>query len=118
MKIYISGKRNGMNSFRSKLLFCNAQRYLEGKGHEVINPWKYQYIQDVVDLGGDSTTILLECLNVLGTCDAIYMLANFMESKEAKAEYAFAIACGIKVYYCKELYDNGTLRRKGTEDVL
>ena len=118
MKIYISGKISGMNRFRSKLHFRNAQRYLEGKGYEVVNPWKNQDIQDVVDIGGDYTAILLECLNVLGACDAIYMLDNFMESREAKAEHAFAIACAIKVYYCKELYEKGTLRRKGTEDVL
>ena len=118
MKIYISGKISGMNRFRSKLLFRNAQRYLEGKGYEVINPWKNQDIQDVVDMGGDYTAILLECLNVLGSCDAIYMLDNFMESRGAKAEHAFAIACGIKVYYCKELYDSGVLRRNRTEDVL
>lgn len=99
MKIYISGKISGMNRFRSKLHFRNAQRYLEGKGYEVINPWKNQDIQDVVDMGGDYTAILLECLNVLGSCDAIYMLDNFMESRGAMAEHAFAIACGIKVYY-------------------
>ena len=32
--------------------------------------------------------------------------------KGAKAEYAFAIAIGLQVYYADELYHDGTLRGK------
>ena len=55
---------------------------------------------------------LLRDMMVLATCDAIYMLPDFLDSKGAKAEHAFAVATGKKVYYAEELFANGTLRRE------
>ena len=58
---------------------------------------------------------LLRDLMALSVKDAIYMLPDFLDSKGAKAEYAFAIATGKQVYYADELFADGTLRSKGYE---
>ena len=44
---------------------------------------------------------LAKCMAMLRFCDCIYMLKNWENSLVAKAEKAFAEACGIQVLYEK-----------------
>lgn len=127
MRIYISGKiGEEVISEVTRQKFARAEEMLKAKGHEVFNPvckeWQehlmYGYGADIQQTiappGGPISKyeyFLLRDLMALATEDAIYMLPDFLQSKGAKAEHAFAIATGKLVIYDNELYENGTLRR-------
>lgn len=128
MKVYISGKIDEeviCETTRQK--FARAEKKLKTDGYEVFNPcdqnWqahlKARYEKDrktyqpytdgsMPDFYG---YCLLRSLMALSVKDAIYMLPDFLQSKAAKAQHAFAIALGMLVIYDNELYTNGTLRR-------
>ena len=102
---------------------------LKAKGYEGFNPtseeWqghlkkRYDVDRQTYQPYTDGTLpdfygyCLLRDLMALSVKDAIYMLPDFLDSKGAKAEHAFAIATGKLVYYADELYHDGTLRGRG-----
>lgn len=118
MKIYISGKiGEEVISEATRQKFARAELMLRQKGFEVFNPTRSGLgVQAVENAERNGTTfykeILLLDLHQLAFCDAIYMLSDFLDSKGAKAEHAFAIAIGLQVYYDDELFRDGTLRAK------
>ena len=80
--------------------FSNAEEYLEKLGFDVVNP-------STVDSGIISYNDLLWAdLRILMSCDAIYMLDNWKNSKGAKAEYYFADAIGLDVLFENEVITN------------
>ena len=85
MKIYISGKINGLPPFYSQMRFAMAEKKLAEKGFEVINPWK-------LDMSGceEWDDYIMRDLEELRKCDAIYLLSNWQESDGAMVEYYFA----------------------------
>lgn len=129
MKIYISGKIGGVVIGDDTLQkFAKAEEMLKAQGHEVFNPtserWQRhlrkryhndtEFFQPWLDQGEMPdfyTYALLRDMMALSLKDAIYMLPDWLDSKGAKVEHAFAIACGMTVIYDEELYKNGTLRR-------
>lgn len=124
MRIYISGKiGEKVISEATRRKFNIIQEALTLEGHDVFNPTDTKWVESLkrqfpIDHAsrpnGDKisfyTYALLRDLMVLATCDAIYMLPDFLDSPGAKAEHAFAIASGLQVYYDDELYRDGTLR--------
>lgn len=94
-KIYISGKMSGLSRKRYTMLFSLAQQSLEQRGYEVINPAAHQQASANVAYKDALATDMA----LLASCDAIYMLCNWQDSPGAKAEYAFATACGMPVLY-------------------
>ena len=132
MKVYISGKiGEKVISKATRLKFARAEKMLRAKGYEVFNPtsenWQYhlraswekekQFYQPYTDgtMPDFYGYCLLRDLMALSVKDAIYMLGDFLDSKGAKAEHAFAIATGKQVYYADELFTDGTLRAKSYE---
>lgn len=132
MKVYISGKiGEAVISESTRQKFARAEELLKAKGYEVFNPtdehWeehlkkRYEEYKKTYQPYTDGrmldfyTYSLLRDLMALSVKDAIYMLPDFLDSKGAKAEYAFAIATGKQVYYDGELFRDGTLRGKGYE---
>lgn len=127
MKVYISGKiGEEVISEATRQKFARAEEMLKAKGFEVFNPTNEDW-QTNLELGYEKDKllfqpyidghiqdfygyVLLRDLMALSIKDAIYMLPDFLDSKGAKAEHAFAIATGIQVYYADELYHDGTLR--------
>jgi len=122
--IYISGKigeRIISDSTREK--FEKVERQLKEQGHYTVNPTAGRWQQVLEGAWGRKCAenwdakmtfyayALASDMKRIASCDAIYMLPDFMESKGAKAEHAFAIAIGLEVIYDEELYNNGTLRR-------
>ena len=96
MKLYIAGKITGLNPLAVEENFCRAARYVEGFGHEALNPvemfpvrddwtWEYYMAEDV-------KVILMQA-------DGLFMLSNWRESRGARAEHAFADALGKKIFY-------------------
>lgn len=130
MRIYISGKiGEKVISKATRRKFNIIQEALTFEGYDVFNPTDPEWDESLrrefpIDRAsqpkGDILSFyayaLLRDLMVLATCDAIYMLPDFLDSPGAKAEHAFAIASGLKVYYDDELYRDGTLRGKSYQE--
>lgn len=108
MKIYISGKMRGLPENESRELFKTAEQYLTGLGHDVVNPWNSELEKDASC--NEWADYIMFDLNILKTCDAIYMLDNWEDSWGAKCEYAFACGRGMEIIY--------ETKRSMTEDGL
>lgn len=88
-KIYIAGKITGIENEAFKL-FESAEKRLISEGYEVVNPMKLPHDHDK-----KHSSYMIECLNALRTCDEIFMLTNFIDSKGAKTE--LMEACNLKL---------------------
>ncbi len=93
MRIYISGKMTGLDKKEYMQKFNTAEKRLKSKGYEVINP------VTVAAYGLDYEKSMAVDLILLGSCDAIYMLDNWKESKGAKTERNHAMSKGIDIIY-------------------
>jgi len=83
MKIYISGKITGDPNYREK--FTKAQKYLESKGHVVLNPAELpegMEYEDYMHIG----------FAMIDVADAICMLCGWGESDGAVRENLYAKA--------------------------
>lgn len=87
-KIYISGKITGLDLLEAARNFQNAEQYLimTYDGIEVVNP-----MREVV-YKKDKTweQYMLEDIDLLFSCDSIFMLDNWEESKGARIECSIA----------------------------
>lgn len=93
MKVYISGKMQGLPEEDYTEMFNQAQESLEKMGYEVVNPAGFNYESSV-----PWSDRLLSDLMEIKHCDAIYMLPNWrQESNGAATEYYFAKGSGLKV---------------------
>ena len=99
-RIYISGKMSGMAKEDYKKKFSNAEEYLEKLGFDVVNPSTVD--SDIIPYND----LLWADLRILMSCDAIYMLDNWKNSKGAKAEYYFADAIGLEILFENEVITN------------
>lgn len=121
MRVYISGKiGEEVISEATRQKFTKAQKELEAKGHEVLNPtseeWQNHLMhgygadiqQRIAPPGGPISKyayFLLRDQMALATKDAIYMLKDWTKSFGARSEREFALANGIKVIYEENFYD-------------
>ena len=92
-KIYISGKITGIES-EALLLFAKAEKELQSKGHETVNPMALNHNHDKT-----WHSYMKEDIKALCDCDTIYMLANWRDSKGAIIEMEIANMIGLKVIY-------------------
>ena len=95
MKIYISGKITGLPLEEAKANFKKVEKGLQRQGYLAINPMElvpYHPDKNWNDYMVDDIALLL-------TCDTIYMMDNYKESKGAKLELAIAKELGLKVIY-------------------
>lgn len=101
MKIYISGKISGLtteealNNFEraEKYLYAN-QSYAENGFVDLVNPMKLEHNHDK-----SWVEFMKEDIGALLTCDAIYLLKNWGDSKGARIERAIALELGITILY-------------------
>ena len=97
MLVYISGKMSGLSVEDYRSLFLAAEQKLLQLGYSVVNPSTEAYYTENGFESKSYGDILLKDLEILNGCDAICMLDNWQQSKGAKTEHAFAVACHKKV---------------------
>lgn len=96
MKIYIAGPMRGHPSLNFESFFVQARR-LKGLGWDVINPAEEDVKRMELDIVLTYKEVLAADIALLSTCDAIYMLTGWQSSPGARAEHAYATACGIEI---------------------
>ena len=98
--IYVSGKITGCGETATRERFKKAQKELEEKGYEVINPFGVTD-EFVKEFGGNLSwgKAMICCLISLNYCDEIYMLEGWADSPGARIERDFAIRNGLVVRY-------------------
>lgn len=86
MKVYISGKITGTTDYIER--FQAAADRLKNDGYDVVNPAE---INSHLPEGTTYEQYMEESIKLLQTCDCIYMLRGWEESKGAKREYHYAV---------------------------
>ena len=107
MKIYVSGKISGLPIEEAKQRFANSQALLESIGFEVVNPitmglhqeatWEQHMVKDI---------------ELLLSCDSIYMMDNWTQSTGAGIEYDIAMRTGKDIWFESNIVrDNAKVMR-------
>jgi hypothetical protein len=93
-RVYISGPISGHDIEDRRLAFMCAKLGLEAKGFEVVNPMEN-------GLPAEATTHehMKRDIELLLTCDYIYMMRRWTHSKGCKVEFDVATAIGLPVLF-------------------
>ena len=93
-RIYISGPISGHDIEDRRWAFMYAKLSLEAKGFEVVNPMEN-------GLPAEATTHehMKRDIELLMTCDYIYMMRRWTHSKGCKVEFDVATAIGLPVLF-------------------
>ena len=93
-RVYISGAITGLPIEEVKNNFKKASEYIVKLGFEPVNPFD-------IYLGKSATwkEYMLVDIPMLLTCDEIYMLSNWKQSKGATIEFLLAEGAGMKINY-------------------
>lgn len=100
MKVYISGKISGLTTEEALNNFEIAENYLKDKFESkgvaltLINPMKLEHNHDK-----SWEEFMKEDIGALLSCDAIYLLKNWGDSRGARIERAIALELGIEIVY-------------------
>lgn len=92
-KIYISGKVTGELIAECTMKFGTAQKQIEARGYEVINP-----LEVVNDWKATWNDAMRKCISALSECDGLLLLPDYNESKGARAELQMAYVLDIEVF--------------------
>lgn len=93
-KVYIAGPITGHLNYLMN--FRNAQKMLESKGYDVVNPAEWFLEESKVWTYGE---IMGECIKLLADCDAIYMLSGWERSSGAYVEWTYALKNNKEIIY-------------------
>jgi hypothetical protein len=94
-KVYISGKISGLEFADAYSKFEFAEKYINLlTNHVAVNPMKIEHVHDL-----SWESFMVEDIRALFSCDAIYLLSNWEESKGARIEKAIAKEMGIEIIY-------------------
>ena len=96
-KVYLSGKINGLGEAEYKANFAQAAigalQFFPGEDVTIVNPAALPSIHNTW------ADYLIRDLMLLKDCDAIVMLPDWIDSKGAFVEHAFAEGMGIDIHY-------------------
>ena len=105
MKVYISGPITMAKDYEAR--FSKAEEHLAGLGYGTINPVDFgKYLEEKYKEEGKTPkweNYMRGDIELLLSCDGIYMLKGWEESKGAKLEYEIATALKMKVLYEEDL---------------
>lgn len=97
MKIYIAGPISGTTDYGER--FEEAERAIQRKGHEAINP---VHIRSVIETVGANAIrydkLMNICKALVDACDAIYMMPGWQRSNGARQEHDEAVNHGLKFF--------------------
>lgn len=99
-RVYISGKMTGLPKWLWVARFKSAEMKLMEMGMQPINPARMQLPEEWEI---DHDTYIMMDLELLNTCDAIYMLANWKTSTGARIERDWAIRKHKEIMYEEEI---------------
>lgn len=89
MRVYISGAVTGTEDYKER--FAEAEKILSERGYEVVNP-----VKEMERFADEPwIDIMKRCLLLLDTCDVVYLLPGWSESRGACMEFGYALARGI-----------------------
>ena len=91
-RIYISGPITGTDDFYER--FAEAEAMWSCDELSVVNPAK---LNDIMPKDATYDEYMKMSFELLGMCDAIYMLKGWEESKGANREYGYAVAKGMRL---------------------
>lgn len=94
MKIYISGQITGLPIEVARENFSRAAAYLSQKGFDVVDPMSLPHC----DLSNWTKCMALD-IDALRTCQGIYMLNNWTESKGASLELELSVIWGLNIFH-------------------
>lgn len=94
MRIYISGKISGLPYKEVEARFDDAEALLSEIGFEVVNPLK-----NGLTPHEEWIKHLCKDIEMLHSCDAIYMMDNWTTSTRASIEYDIAIRTGKDIWF-------------------
>ncbi len=110
MKVYISGKiGEEALSEATRGKFAKAEKMLKAEGFDVFNPTVSglgKCAEEAAKKYGTTfyMEILIYDLMALKSCDAIYMLPDWMDSPGATVELHYAMATGKKVLFAGAIH--------------
>ena len=106
MKIYISGPITGIELEDCHIAFGNAEHELKSKGHEVVNPLQVTALDclrpetcKAEESGHDWLCWMRADIREMMSCDAVYALSGWQQSRGASVEIGLADSLGVPVYY-------------------
>lgn len=95
MKIYIAGKITGEDAGSVFVKFNMNEFKLKKEGHEVVNPLK------ITSQSWTWEKCMKACIEALRTCDSIFMLRDWKNSRGAVLEHQIAQIYGLNIIYQK-----------------
>lgn len=95
--VYIAGKITGLDAQATSIKFANAASELLGIKCYPFNPHPY-VVKNKLDLQ-PYNEIMKICIKHLITCDAVFMLPDWRESKGATIEHEVAKMLEIPIFY-------------------
>jgi hypothetical protein len=111
--IYIAGKITGLDYQEAFDKFERAENDLIAQGYEPINPMKKVLEQE----GKTWAEYMCEDMPHLFSCEAIYLLPDWYDSKGARIEFAVARELGLTILFSTD-NGNNTVSRKEYENIL
>lgn len=94
MKVYVSGKISGLDPVEAKKTFIKAELRLKHQGHEVMSP------KGIMDFTGfEHSDYMHVCYAMIDVCDALFLQANWQDSKGARMERSYALEWRKKIIY-------------------
>jgi hypothetical protein len=106
-RTYISGKISGLNFDEVCKKFGRAEQILKKAGYNPVNPCTLLHDHDK-----EYNSYIAEDIRHLLTCDAIYMLNDWKESKGSRIEHAVALELGLDIIYSDEWQIEHTVAKK------
>lgn len=102
MIIYISGPITGRSQAECEMKFNRAEREINAKGHDAINPWK---IGKLLPVTFDHEDYMKVDMAIIRRCDAVYFMDDWELSKGCRAEREYCV-------------DRGSTRKKKVFDSI
>lgn len=101
MRIYIAGQITGLDYDECLDTFDRTAKMLTEQGHEPVNPMK----ENGLDGDGNAHSwaeYMRRDIPHLLSCDAIYLMTNWANSKGATLEHHIAAALGMQILHAAE----------------